>query len=180
MDLSGLGGALLEVNLQEGHTAAVTALFRDAPAGAEILLVVRQVRDGDPWSGQVALPGGRARPGERPSETAAREMLEEVGIDLRDCATVLGCLPLIAPANKPEMAVVPQVAVLTRDVPAVCGEEVTAAHWVPFHALTANEVRVVRHLHGDDREFPAFAHGHLEVWGLTHRILTELRSLLPE
>lgn len=60
----------------------------------ELLLVRRSINERDTWSGQVAFPGGKrqkaggasdndvAAPWETPRETAQRETLEEIGLDL--------------------------------------------------------------------------------------------------
>lgn len=52
---------------------------------AEVLFIKRVTRSGDRWSGDVALPGGKAEPEDESGRyTAMRETWEEVGIDLAD------------------------------------------------------------------------------------------------
>lgn len=180
MDLAGLEHGLLPVGAQVEHTAAVTAVLRDGPQGTEILLVVRREREGDPWSGQVALPGGKRLGSETPLETAVREAREEVGLELPACARVLGCLPRRAPANRPGMVVVPHVAVMESEAACAPGDEIASASWVPLREIVASPTTVRRTLPQGTREFPAFACRGMVIWGLTHRILTELLSLLPQ
>ena len=49
----------------------------------EVLFIKRAPRVGDKWNGHVALPGGKRDPEDSDDAvTAAREALEEVGIDL--------------------------------------------------------------------------------------------------
>ena len=43
----------------EPARAAVLIAFREDRGESELLLIRRAVREGDPWSGQIALPGGR-------------------------------------------------------------------------------------------------------------------------
>ncbi|KAG0056851.1 hypothetical protein BGZ83_003145 [Gryganskiella cystojenkinii] len=50
----------------------------------EILFIERATRKTDRWSGHVALPGGKQELHEDDQETAARETLEEIGLDLSD------------------------------------------------------------------------------------------------
>ncbi|KAG0248683.1 hypothetical protein BG011_010019 [Mortierella polycephala] len=51
----------------------------------EVLFIERATRKTDRWSGHVALPGGKREEGdEDDQETAARETLEEVGLNLSD------------------------------------------------------------------------------------------------
>ncbi|KAF9355995.1 hypothetical protein BGX26_005854 [Mortierella sp. AD094] len=53
----------------------------------EVLFIERATRKTDRWSGHVALPGGKREEGdEDDQETAARETLEEIGLDLSDLA----------------------------------------------------------------------------------------------
>lgn len=52
---------------------------------AEVLFIKRTSRKKDPWSGDIALPGGRRDPGDIDDlATAIRETEEEVGLDLRE------------------------------------------------------------------------------------------------
>src|SRR5688572_27389789 len=61
--------------------AAVAIII--APDPDAILLIRRAERAGDPWSGHMALPGGRREPGDLDLlATAIRETSEEVGIRL--------------------------------------------------------------------------------------------------
>jgi 8-oxo-dGTP pyrophosphatase MutT (NUDIX family) len=67
-------------------------LLRHAPAAPEVLLIERARREGDPWSGHMAFPGGRVEISDESVQRAAeRETFEEVGIDLAG-AELLGRL----------------------------------------------------------------------------------------
>lgn len=51
----------------------------------EILFIQRSERLGDPWSGHIAFPGGKREEGDADdAATAAREAMEETGIDVRE------------------------------------------------------------------------------------------------
>ena len=65
------------------------------PGEPEVLFIRRASRQGDPWTGHIALPGGRRDPGDADDFSAAvRETWEEVGIDLTsDHTLAAGNLP---------------------------------------------------------------------------------------
>src|SRR5437899_3101952 len=137
------GGLLLPLELAEAElkakpAAAVMAILRDGPRGLEVVLGERTKREGDPWSGQIGLPGGRHRD-EDPTmlATALRETKEEVGIDLEGRAEILAHMPPRAPGNKPEVLVVPYVALATEPIEATPGPEMASVFWVPLEALPA-------------------------------------------
>ena len=65
--------------------AAVAVVLRRGPSDCgsgppriELLLIRRAVNARDPWSGDVALPGGKVEAGETDLEAAIRECKEEV------------------------------------------------------------------------------------------------------
>ena len=65
--------------------ASVALIFRSTEnGGKELLFIQRARREGDPWSGDMAFPGGRLQPEDASARAAAeRETLEETGMDLR-------------------------------------------------------------------------------------------------
>src|SRR5437867_9701566 len=102
---------LAEAELKAKPAAAVMIILRRGERGLEVLLGERRKREGDPWSGQIGLPGGRHHTEDGTMlATALRETREEVGIEIDGHAEVLGHMAPRAPGNKPEMLVVPYVA----------------------------------------------------------------------
>jgi len=159
--------------------AAVALILRDAGAGAlEVLLIKRAAFAGDPWSGHVALPGGRQEPGDPSLEaTALRETREETAIDLTASGRVLGRLDELPPRTPvlPPISITPFACAVDGEVAIRPNEEVDAAFWVPVAALqdTASWGDVPIEVRGVRRLLPAFRHRDYVVWGLTERILRQ-------
>jgi 8-oxo-dGTP pyrophosphatase MutT (NUDIX family) len=168
--------------------AAVALVLRvpearpEAASDPELLLVKRAEYPGDPWSGHVALPGGRAELGDAsPWHTAARETWEETGLDLLAHARLLGALDEIYPRTPvlPPIVVRPHVAVVADDGPLVLSAELAAAFWVPlahFGAPGVSAERVVQ-VRGGPLTVPSFAVAAHTVWGMTDRILRQLLAV---
>lgn len=164
--------------------AAVSLLLRPAPAGpGEVLVIRRAEREGDPWSGHLAFPGGRADSLDTSLvSTAVRETLEEVGIDVLRGGRVLGRLPTVRPKNTslPPVDITPFVmrAPPGSDARPRRGE-VEEAFWVSLAALRrSGPTEVVRMtVDGAPREWRAYATPGGLIWGLTEWILTSLLDL---
>ncbi|PLY04069.1 MAG: CoA pyrophosphatase [Desulfuromonas sp.] len=78
---------------------SVAMLLHGIPA-AEIFFIVRAKHENDPWSGDIGFPGGKIETGESVRQTAERETLEEVSIDLSR-SELLGFLAPIRGAHLP-------------------------------------------------------------------------------
>ena len=77
--------------------AAVAAVLRPGLDDTEVLLIRRAERPGDPWSGQMAFPGGHLEDDDpHLAHTAMRETAEEVGLDLADDALIGALAPIRA------------------------------------------------------------------------------------
>jgi 8-oxo-dGTP pyrophosphatase MutT (NUDIX family) len=159
--------------------AAVAMVLRDAARGPEVLFIERARREGDPWSGHMAFPGGRIDPGDAHANGAAvRETREEVGVDLAN-SELLGRLDDLRGrhAAAPDRALVISAFVYhTVDpAPLVPNWEVEQAFWFPVRDLLQPE-RHVEYAIEREKEvrFPGILVGEPErhvVWGLTYRFL---------
>lgn len=169
---------------EEGvRRAAVALIFRLGADGLELLLIKRAEYPGDPWSGQVAFPGGREEPGDSSLvETAVRETREETGIDIGRDGMLLGTLDDLRPraVRLPAIVVRPFVAILDRDQRLELSAEVALAFWVPFGALAEPDSwrEDTVFARGIQLNARVFRHQDHVVWGITERILTQLLMLL--
>jgi len=168
--------------------AAVAAIFR-APkeqAEAQVLLIRRAEREGDPWSGHMAFPGGKRDAADTSLlDTAIRETQEEVGLDLTRHAHLVTRLPSVPALTRSKgggMLVTPFIFALDEsEHPAfVLSPEVAEAFWVPVGPMARGEIATTfpyRH-EGTLLQLPGFLVQERIVWGLTHRMLSMLFTAL--
>jgi 8-oxo-dGTP pyrophosphatase MutT (NUDIX family) len=154
--------------------AAVAIILTPQPDS--ILLIRRADRSGDPWSGHMALPGGRREPGDSDlAGTAIRETAEEVGIRLRP-EDLLGRLPDVIPRTPvlPPIAVRPFVFLLPERPAMRLNAEVAQASWVQVDYLLRPDTRhpVQLEVSGKSRQVQAYQLENAIIWGMTERILT--------
>jgi 8-oxo-dGTP pyrophosphatase MutT (NUDIX family) len=190
--LSELRRALLALNVPaassvpgQARAAAVAAVLREAPGGAEVLLIRRAEDERDPWSGHMALPGGHHDAGDADLvATAVRETREEVGLTLDRDTEWIGFLQRarVHSGRRPDFEILPLVFAVQREVELTPNpREVKAVLWakldhlllpaaqtsVAYPSLTAPE----------GQRLSAFdVQGHV-VWGLTYRILSDLLAV---
>jgi 8-oxo-dGTP pyrophosphatase MutT (NUDIX family) len=167
-----------------GKKAAVAAVLRDGAEGAELLFIRRAEHPRDPWSGQMALPGGRVDPGDgSPFDAAVRETLEEVGLDLGSGGRPIGRLSEVRthlPLGRPPHSVVPFCFALQGDPPLVPNYEVAEGLWIPlaFLADPVNRRPLTWVRRGVPVPMPSIDRDGRAVWGLTLRIVEELLEVV--
>jgi 8-oxo-dGTP pyrophosphatase MutT (NUDIX family) len=169
----------------ESFQAAVSLVLRGREE-LDVLLIKRARRKGDPWSGHMALPGGRRSPDDASLlETAVRETREETGVDLNRSGVHLGRLAGVAPqsVHLPKLTIAPFVFGVPHDTPAhVASAEVDRIHWVPLGLLASPDVRGTLGITlptGIEQRFPSLNVAGEVVWGLTYRILEDFLKHLP-
>jgi len=166
--------------------AAVAVILRAGSAGLELLFIRRAEDPRDPWSGQMAFPGGRAEPGDADLQsTAVRETAEEIGLDLDRDAEYLGGLDEIramARLRPMDLAITPFVFHLRGEAGMKFSDEVTSIHWLPLESLVSLEARSSFEYHheGGVLSFPSLRLQDVTIWGLTYRMLGSFTALLDE
>jgi len=175
-----------ETPLDGPRTAAIALILLHLEASSEVLLIERATREGDPWSGHMALPGGHREATDADlAATAERETLEEVGLDLRFQGERLGRLSDRMPARGVPIAVRPFVYLLPERPILSLSAEVRQAVWVPVGPLLEGARRATHSLMraGQRFEFPAWDIDGRLVWGLTYGVLEEffrrINQVLP-
>lgn len=164
--------------------AAVALMLRlgEKTGEPEIFFIQRAHYDTDPWSGQVAFPGGREEASDKSLiDTAIRETREETGIDIGRDGVVIGQLDDLCPqtARLPSIVVRPFVALIGQHSDPVLSHEVANSFWVPLAMLRDNTGWRDTIVTAGGLEFTrrAFHHGDFVVWGMTERILSHFLSL---
>lgn len=170
-----------EIDLPPQAQAAVALILapRVEDSGLEALLIRRAERAGDPWSGHMALPGGRREPSDVDLiATACRETREETGLDLGE-ARVLGRLDDLRPIRQSErvLAVRPFVFALPVARAPRPSAEVAESLWIPLDELRRGAGEVWVEHRGTPLRVAAFRHGERIIWGMTQRALAALLEL---
>lgn len=161
---------------------ASVALVLAGPEDAlHMCFIRRSTRAGDPWSGQMALPGGRVSPDDHDAlAAAARETREEVGLalDMDQHIGRLSEMPIARDANLERGVLSPCVFYVSARLPTfvLCQHEVAAAYWVPVGALWATHNRTYHVF--ENQSYPAIAYGEEVIWGLTLRVLAAFGRVL--
>ena len=164
--------------------AAVAMILAGQKDRLHMDLIRRAEREGDPWSGHMALPGGRAQPRDQhPQGVAERETREEVGIQLepRHRISALDEMPVHLGLVDTGIVLTPIVYHIgPQHPPFALNGEVAAAYWVPIEHLfnPANLVRKIVVRQGNRLQYPAIAYQGQTIWGLTYRVLGDFSRLI--
>lgn len=174
---------LVDRSAWPGQThAAVALLLRQSRRGVEILFILRAEFSGDPWSGNIAFPGGHIEADDDTARAAAeRETLEEIGIDLPQYGEFLGRLDDVAGAHLPVIVScfaysVAEATVITHN------REIGATFWVPLADLADPARQRLHHVifRGENLERPAIdllGPDRTVLWGITYRLLSHFMKL---
>ena len=163
--------------LTENRCAAVALIFAQGRDGLELCFVKRKEYPGDPWSGQMALPGGKRNPGDyTPHDVAIREVQEEVGVTLHSHQLIGMMSSMDAGGARGRLPVFPVLYRLDAPGPALTiGEELAEGHWISLrHLWDENNWSSLDWRGGN---FPGITHGERIIWGFTLGILTRLSEI---
>jgi 8-oxo-dGTP pyrophosphatase MutT (NUDIX family) len=167
--------------LPESARRAAVALAIDWSSPApKLLLMRRRPHPGDPWSGQISLPGGKTEPADpTAAATAIREAQEELTIDLATDARLLGQMPHVqamAGGRRLDMWITPCVFEVTRLLTPLPSAEAEEAFWLPLDQA-ASGVLDHRFPYKDKSRnllLPAWRFEERVIWGLTFRMISTL------
>ncbi len=160
---------------QDFRRAAVAMLLREQAGETEVLLIRRAEHELDPWSGDLAFPGGGVDPTDRSSQAAAeRETYEEIGLELSP-QHYLGRSDDLAGAYL-SIHIACFVYQLEDEVAFRLNGEVVDLFWVPFRTLLDPARNRLHDFHyrGAGRRHPVIDLSEWSdrpLWGITYRLL---------
>lgn len=166
-----------------GRHAAVALILRHHSDQLQMLIIRRATHDGDPWSGDLAFPGGKVDAEDATAQAAAeREALEEVGLNLT-AADYLGQLDDLPGAFLP-VRISCFVYFLPHPVVFSLNHEVADYQWLPLERFHEEE----RHRR---MSFPFRGRVTAQpvvdlideapvLWGITHRLISQFFELVEK
>lgn len=166
------------LELSDNKHAAIALMLRQNNNEVEALFIERARHQADPWSGQMAFPGGMVEAFDVDARQAAeRETAEEVGIDLSS-EVYLGQLDDQQGRHRghPHGIIIRgYVYAVEHKISAQRNYEVQDIVWVPIRRfLDARHYTQVVHPVEPDENFPGIrisGKEHQVVWGLTRRFI---------
>lgn len=165
--------SLLPVSGSQDADAAVALLLKRVNQEFKVLFVRRVENPTDPWSGQIAPPGGKRDLEDKDlKQTVVRETAEETSINLLYGCRFLGVMEPLESTLRPEMKVLPFVILLEHEPSIKLNDELKRFIWISLEEL-ARHKDTAKFNFGN---FPAYIVGDIVIWGLTYRILEKFRT----
>lgn len=161
--------------------ASVALVLMEGEHGPGLLVIKRQYNPDDPWSGHMALPGGRAEIGEGVVETAMRETYEEIGLKLQSSRYIMEPVEARARQSMASFLIYPCLFVtdfnwcdLSNSLK-LCPFEVESVHFFSLTDLLDPHHQSEVHWNrgGRDLVLPSIQIGRHTIWGLTYWILEQ-------
>ena len=164
--------------------AAVAMVLAGHESDLKLCMIRRAEKFGDPWSGHMAFPGGRASPQDTSLQAVAeRETHEEVGLVLERSYRLgsLSPLSIWLSGREQPLFLFPFVYYLGQS-PSVLtlNHEVAEAYWMPLAHLWDGRNGTSLSLSADNTSlrYPAIRFREQTIWGITLRVLTLFSDVL--
>jgi putative hydrolase of the HAD superfamily len=159
------------MNLPEAAVALL--LKRDGAEGPTVLLGRRRMRESDPWSGHLALPGGRPEERDRDlMDTALRECREESGIVHTRCDVVGGLQDIVAGRVTGRHVRVSPFLLLVDDFCQTENGDGEIEEWMPFPLRWLDDPSLRTTLQASDGSIQDALKTPLGIlWGMTLKLL---------
>ena len=157
--------------------AAVYILLTNTQHSLEMLMVKRVVKSSDPWSGQIAFPGGMAKNTDTSLlHTAMRETSEEVGLVV-DKECFLGALCDVK-THLNNVIITPHVAFKRNFGDLRLNSELVKGFWVPIEVFNNRQFRTFKVEPGvKRRKICSIFEDHV-IWGASRKMGIEISKIL--
>ncbi|HKH44107.1 MAG TPA: CoA pyrophosphatase [Thermoanaerobaculia bacterium] len=168
----------------EDSRASVALVLAGAGTELSLCAIRRAEHPLDPWSGHMALPGGRCDPEDpHPRAAAERETLEEVGLALDEPHWIgsLSEVQVRIGGSGRKMILSPFVYHLGEELASFTpNHEVAEVFWIPLAHLweSRNSSNLEWENKGTRLLYPAIRYQGHAIWGLTFRVLTLFSDVL--
>ncbi len=164
--------------------AAVAMILAQGDDALDVCFIRRAERRGDPWSGQVAFPGGRASSDDpNANAVAERETFEEIGVQIHS-GHMIGALPARTLDRQHLKVLSPFVYYVDADVRSTARvrlrNEVASVFWVPLpHLFDSTAATELEYPRGPSAQrWPGIQYREHVIWGLTLRILESFADIM--
>ena len=178
--LSAYSPAILDAAHQ--RQAAVAMILKLDHGQLEMFFIKRAAHKKDPWSGQIAFPGGGKEDQDQDVfDTACRETREEVGMRL-DRSMEIGRLDDQRGRNTRQnfsLVISCFIFLIPESQPVRHNNEVGESFWIPLDELFSEERKFEYYNGYPEEPYPAVRFDGGEVlWGLTYRFVQGLIRVL--
>jgi len=160
---------------QNSKHAAVALILSKVNGHWSLLFMERAIHPLDPWSGDVSLPGGRYDSRDQNfQQTAARELVEELGVSVEDDDLIGSLVGFLAPGF--DTYIHPSVWALDGKIEFdLDPKEAQSVFWLPLDYLF--DPRSIRYkffnTRRSSRYLPFLPFEKFTIWGLTFGVLTQ-------
>ncbi len=165
--------------------AAVCMVVAERPGlGCCLLMIQRAEHESDPWSGQMAFPGGKHDTDDAHiTQTALREIHEEIAIPeefLKRFGRLSDVLARPYRLSQKPMVISPILFETFEELSFQPNEEVADIVWVPIEYFRnpANRKSMAWKKNGIDMQLPCYDYQDKRIWGLSLLMIDELMQEL--
>ena len=157
--------------------AAVGLILIQVQQDFKILFVKRVERLSDPWSGQIAFPGGKKETKDSNlKDTVIRETFEETNIKL-DEDNLIGVLEAIDSGHFSNIKILSFISLLKGpQIIKLNKKELDNYFWYSYKKILNNRSLVEI----NSKKEPAYILGDAIVWGITYKILREFCEIIEK
>lgn len=168
---------LRPISDKQEANAAVSLILIPVHQDFKILFVKRVESLSDPWSGQIAFPGGKKESeDETLKDTIIRETFEETNIKL-DENSLIGVLEAIDSGHFSNIRILPFISLLKGpQIIKLNKKELDNYFWYSYKKIINNRSLVEI----NSKKEPAYILGEAVVWGITYKILREFCEIIEK